>query len=71
MSIYSKKDDEQLEKFWDELKYTVPIDENNCIKIDWEVGLKVWIKGTHLDKIFDWFDKYHSKGLGYLIYDYK
>ena len=34
MSIYHKYDDELLEAMWDELE-DVPIDENECLDVDW------------------------------------
>ena len=54
--------DEALEKMWDELE-DVPVDENECIDINWHG----WIKGTHREEIWHWFDERHSKGVGWLM----
>lgn len=54
--------DEALEKMWDELA-DVPVDENECIDIDWHG----WDKGTHREEIWHWFDERHSKGVGWLM----
>ena len=54
--------DEALEKMWDELE-DVPVDENECIDIDWHG----WSKGTHREEIWHWFDERHSKGVGWLM----
>ena len=54
--------DEALEKMWDELE-DVPVDEDECIDIDWHG----WDKGTHREEIWHWFDEWHSKGVGWLI----
>lgn len=56
------KIDEALEKMWDELE-DVPVDENECIDIDWHG----WNKGTHREEIWHWFDEQHSKGVGWLM----
>ena len=47
---------------WDELE-DVPIDENECIDIDWHG----WSKGTHREEIWYWFDENHSKCVGWLM----
>ena len=62
MSIYQKYDDELLESMWDELE-DVPIDENECLDVDWQG----WSKGTHREEIWHWFDEQHSKGVGWLM----
>lgn len=54
--------DEALEKMWDELE-DVPVDENECIDIDWHG----WSKGTHREEIWHWFDERYSKGFGWLM----
>ena len=53
--------DEALEKLWLEFG-DVPIDENECIDIDWHD----WKKGTNRFDIYHWFDEEHSKGVGWL-----
>lgn len=57
-----KMTDIEIEKLWDELE-DVPIDENECIDIDW----RNWSKGTHREEIWHWFDENHSKGVGWLM----
>lgn len=66
MKIYQKYDDEELEKMWDELG-DVPVDEDECLDIDWQG----WDKGTYREEVWDWFDKQHSKGVGWLMNEYE
>ena len=61
-----KYDDEFLEKLWCELT-DIPIDEEECLDVDWQG----WPKGTHREEIWHWFDEYHSKGVGWLMFDYE
>ena len=62
MSVYQKYDDKLLESMWDELE-DVPIDENECLDVDW----KGWRKGTNREEVWHWFDENHSKGVGWLM----
>ncbi len=62
MNIYQKYDDELLESMWDDLE-DVPIDEDECLDVDWQG----WNKGTHREEIWHWFDEQHSKGVGWLM----
>lgn len=62
MSLYQKYDDELLESMWDEFE-DVPIDENECLDVDW----KGWRKGTNREEVWHWFDENHSKGVGWLM----
>lgn len=62
MMRIKKMKDVEIEKLWDELE-DVPIDENECIDIDW----RNWSKGTHREEIWHWFDEQHSKGVGWLM----
>lgn len=57
-----KMTDIEIERLWDEFK-DVPIDEDECIDIDWQG----WSKGTHREEIWYWFDENHSKGVGWLM----
>ena len=66
MSIYHKYDDEFLEKLWIEFG-NIPIDDDECIEEDWQC----FCKGTHREVIWDWFDRQHSKGVYYLMYEHK
>lgn len=66
MNIYRKYDDEFLEAMWKELE-DVPVDENECLDIDWQG----WSKGTHREEIWHWFDEQHSKGVGWLMNEYE
>lgn len=66
MCAYKKYDDEELEAMWYEFE-DIPIDENECLDVDWQG----WSKGTHREEIWHWFDYQHSKGVHWLIYEYK
>lgn len=59
-----RKTDTELERLWDGLA-DIPIDENECLDCDW-MG---WKRGTHREEIWQWFDKYHSKGIYWLLYE--
>jgi hypothetical protein len=64
----------QIEKVWDEMT-DVPFDENEksddgCYLVLGE-DYSVWKKGTTRDDIWRWFDKHHSKGVYYLLYERK
>ena len=56
--------DEELEELWE--KYAdVPMNpETECIE-DTFMG---WGAGVHREEIWHWFDRRHSKGIGYLLY---
>ena len=58
--------DREIEKLWEELT-DVPIDEEECLDIDW----RDWPKGTHREEIWHWFDEHHSKGVAWLMYEYR
>ena len=58
--------DREIENLWNELE-DVPVDENECLDVDWQG----WNKGTHRKEIWYWFDEHHSKGVGWLMNEYK
>ena len=58
--------DREIEKLWEELA-DVPIDENECLDVDW----RDWSKGTHREELWHWFDEHHSKGVVWLMYEYE
>lgn len=60
--IYRTMSDEDLEKQWEELG-DVPIDEDECI----DIPFRDWLKGTHREEIWHWFDERHSKEVAYLM----
>ena len=64
MLIYET--DSEIEKVWEEFT-DVPIDESECLDIDWHG----WNKGTHREEIWHWFDEHHSKGVAWLMYEYE
>lgn len=66
MSIYHKYDDEFLESKWEEFG-NISIDDDECIEEDW-FGFN---KGTHREEIWDWFDRQHTKGVYWLMYERK
>ena len=64
MSIYHKYDDEFLESKWEEFG-NISLDDYECIEEDW-FGFS---KGTHREEIWDWFDKQHTKGVYWLMFE--
>lgn len=66
ITAHQEKNDRELEAKWDEFG-DIPIDSDNCIEIDW------WIfeKGTEREYIWHYFDEKHSKGVHYLLYEYR
>lgn len=59
-----KIDDSKIEKLWDSLT-DVLLDDNECLVSDW----KLWKAGTNKEEIWMWFDKHHTKGVYYLLYE--
>lgn len=58
--------DREVEKLWEEFE-DVPFNENECLDCDWQG----WNKGTYREEIWHWFDKHHSKGVGWLMNEYE
>ena len=57
--------DEELEEMWRRFG-DVPMDpETECI----EEQFMGWGSGTHREEIWHWFDRRHSKGIAYLLYN--
>jgi hypothetical protein len=59
--------DEQVEKIWEGM-VDIPFDEEYgdlVISQDYYI----WSKGTPRDEIWGWFDKHHSAGVYYLLYE--
>lgn len=54
-----------IEDVWDNFK-NVPTDTNNDYI---EEDLYIWVKGTEISEILGWFNKQHSQGIHYLIYE--
>ncbi len=67
IEVFDTEKDEDLERLWDDLT-DIPFDEDN----DKELVLgEDWFIFSVGDVVFDihrWFDKHHSKGVGYLMY---
>lgn len=61
--------DESIEALWHELADVPFIDGENDIVSD--ADWFIFKKGTERNEIWHWFDKMHSKGVHYLIYDYR
>ena len=59
-----KYSDKELEDLWLNFEDT-PIDENENIDDDF----MFWPKGTFREEIWHWFDKMHSRGVGWLMND--
>lgn len=59
-----KGDDSKIEKLWDCLT-DILLDDNECLVSDW----KLWKAGTNKEEIWLWFDKHHTKGVYYLLYE--
>lgn len=57
--------DSMIEGLWDNFE-DVPMDpETECI----EEEFANWPKGTDRETIWHWFDRMHSKGVHYLLYE--
>lgn len=65
-----KYTDKELEKMWDELT-DIPFDEDLDGKLILSVNWKSFTKGTDREDIWQFFDKNHSKGVAWLLYEYK
>lgn len=64
MSFHTQ--DELLEAMWETLE-DVNTDEEECIEQNWFI----FEKGTSREDIWHWFDRHHSKGVGWLINEYE
>lgn len=60
--------DSRIEKAWNQLK-EVPCMKEDNEKISEEFYF--WTKGTCKYEIWEWFDFHHSKGIGYLVNEFK
>lgn len=62
--------DKEVETIWEEFD-NVLFDEDEdgdlILAEDW----REWHKGVDRETIWKWFDKHHSKGVYYLLYDYE
>lgn len=58
--------DREIERLWEELE-DVSVNENECLDVDW----RGWQKGTHREEIWYWFDKHHTKGVGWLMNEHE
>ena len=57
--------DEELEELWRQFG-DIPMDpETECI----EEQFMGWGPGVHREEIWHWFDRRHSKGVAYLLYN--
>ncbi len=65
-----KEIDAKLEKIWDELE-DVLFDEDDNGELVLADNWYLFSKGTSREDIWHWFDERHSKGVAWLIYDYK
>ena len=54
--------DKNLEALWKEFQ-RVPVDCNGNLKAAWYA----FPKGTNKNTVYDWFNRYYSKGLSYLM----
>lgn len=66
----SKLTDREIEKVWDDLA-NVPFVEDEEKRLILDCDWRNYPKGTDRDEIWHDFDKAHSKGVNYLIYDYE
>lgn len=64
MEITSK--DRLVELLWETL-IDIPCDENNFLEYGWFI----FEAGTSSEEIWGWFNKHHSKGVHYLLYEYE
>lgn len=57
--------DEELEELWQQFADVPMNPETECL----EEPFLGWGKGIHREEIWHWFDKRHSKGVAYLLYN--
>lgn len=62
--------DREIEKLWKELE-DVPVYENENLELCIDKYFQGWYKGIDLITIWHWFDKKHSKGVGWLMNEYE
>lgn len=61
--------DKELEKLWEELEdVTLEEDEVGVLRLTHEWN--GFDAGTDIEDIWHWFDEWHSKGIGWLMYEY-
>lgn len=58
--------DKNVEVLWIEFQ-DVPVDRNGNLRAAW----KAYPKGTNKNKVYEWFNRHHSKGLSYLMEEVK
>lgn len=68
--IQRRKSDARYENLWDELT-DIPMDETASGELILAVEWYVFPLGTTRTHIWHWFDEVHSKGVGWLMYDYR
>ncbi len=56
--------DEDLEELWAQME-DVPVDPKTGCLLEPFMG---WDKGISKEEVWHWFDRRHSKGIGYLLY---
>ena len=62
--------DLELETKWQELT-DVPFDEDTSGELILTEDWYLFTKGTSREDIWHWFDERHSKGVVWLLYEYK
>jgi hypothetical protein len=62
--------DTKLEKVWDELE-DVLFDEDDNGELVLADNWYLFAKGTSREDIWHWFDERHSKGVAWLLHDYR
>ena len=65
-----KKEDLRLEKLWDELT-DVPFKEAEDYSQVLAAPWNGFPAGTDVETIWHWFDERHSKGVGWLMNEYR
>lgn len=62
--------DYELEEWWNELT-DIPFDEDENGELILTQDWKQFFKGTSRDEIWHFFDREHSMGVYWLLYEYK
>lgn len=62
--------DEEIEQKWRELE-DVPMDEDSEGELFLADAWYIFPKGAKREEIWHWFDKRHSKGVAWLLYEYE
>lgn len=64
--------DNEVEELWEEFEDVLFVedeDSDDSCKLVLSDEWQGWSKGTNRDAIWEWFDKHHSNGIYWLLYE--